>query len=240
MIGFKMRKYILLLLPVFICITSFHGYANDDASVFADDAYQKYTWQTFNASDFANRKIDLFNPDYGLLNAAIFYAVNEQREAKKLSPLQFSAVLREAASMHSEKMVELKFFNDKNKKDTTNLTPSKRVFHLGGNFKLIGENIGRGLLMDYDDKKKYAIFKQDPDYKYFFNNGKDEIEPTTYLAFAKKIVQSWMDNKEQKINLIYTPYGFMGCGVRLSTVPYKERKLPAAVVTAVFGGYITE
>lgn len=231
----------LLVLGLFpLASVSAHSWGDDGQTAFPDSAYNSFSWQTFSNSSFAGRKIDLFNPDYNLLNAAIFYAVNEQRDIKKLKPLKFSLSLRDAAVFHTEKMIELKFFNDKNKKDTLNLTPSKRVARFGGSYKLIGENIAKGLVMNYEENKKYTVFKQDPDYKYFFNNGKDEIEPGTYLSFAKKIVQSWMNNQQQKINLIYTPYDFMGCGVKLSNLPYKERKLPAALVTAVFGGYISE
>lgn len=242
MFRFIMRISACLLAIGMFSISDVSAYSNGDEgqTVFPDSAYNSFSWQTFNNYAFAKGKIDLFNPDYNLLNAAIFYAVNEQRDLKKLKPLKFSVSLRDAAEFHSEKMIELKFFNDKNKKDTLYLTPSKRVAKFGGSYKLIGENIAKGLLMNYEENKKYTIFKQDPDYKYFFNNGKDEIEPTTYLLFAKKIVQFWIDNQQQKINLIYTPYDFMGSGVKLSNLPYKERKLPSAVVTAVFGGYISE
>jgi hypothetical protein len=91
--------------------------------------------------------------------------------------------------------------------------------------------------MVYPEKKKYVVYKQEEEYKYYASNGKDEIAAITYGEFGRSIVKQWMEKQQQKINILYSGYEYAGCGVYMGSKPFRERKLPTAYVTAVFGGY---
>jgi uncharacterized protein YkwD len=237
-----MKRYcatliIAVLVISSFCVTAYAQVSKDSKKkAFTEDMYAKLDWKAFYQIPEVNQKMDLINPDYDLLNAAIFYVTNEEREKAGKGPLKYSYQLRNAAVLHSEKMLELKFFSHNNTKDTTFFNPTKRIERSGGNFVFTGENITRLSVMNYT-KEKFKTYKQDDLYKYFAPNGKIEIETLTYLNFAKNVVSDLLKSEDNKANMIFNQFEFLGCGAVVIPNPYRTRKLPVAYVTQNFGGY---
>src|SRR4051812_5439152 len=80
-------------------------------SFYKEKVYAKHDHNSFAQLKEANAIIDPNDYDLHLLNAAIFYATNKVREQKHLPLLKFSPQLRDAAVVHSQQMVDKKFFD---------------------------------------------------------------------------------------------------------------------------------
>jgi uncharacterized protein YkwD len=80
------------------------------ATIFPDSMYRWYDWSQFEHLEAAHQLIDWSNPDFHLLNAAVFYHTNRFRLQMKKPPLVFSDALRNAALYHAIQMSERGFF----------------------------------------------------------------------------------------------------------------------------------
>src|SRR4051794_13492167 len=80
-------------------------------SYFKQKVYAEHDWKSFFQLKEANQIIDPDNYDLHLLNAAVFFATNKLRDEKKLKQLKFSNALRDAAVVHTQQMIDKKFFN---------------------------------------------------------------------------------------------------------------------------------
>src|SRR5688572_1875913 len=85
-------------------------------SYFKQKVYAEHEWKSFYKLKEANEIIDPDNYDLHLLNAAVFFSTNKLREEKKGKTLKFSASLRDAAVVHTQQMVDKKFFSHTNNK----------------------------------------------------------------------------------------------------------------------------
>jgi uncharacterized protein YkwD len=59
-------------------------------TVWDEEAYGSYTWETIGTFEPMNQKIDMEAIDYPLLHAAVFYETNRQRALNNLGPLSWS------------------------------------------------------------------------------------------------------------------------------------------------------
>lgn len=68
------------------------------------EMYAKHKYKSFAQLPMAHQpiKINDKNIDYALLNAAIFYATNWQRDMQRQKPLKYSAAFEKAAFEHSK------------------------------------------------------------------------------------------------------------------------------------------
>ena len=220
-----------------------NGYFRNTVSMpFNDGQYEKTTWQEFYKMDDANKSIDLLNPDYELLAAAVFYAANEVRQNKNLPQFKYSRDLRDAAERHSRTMCDSGFFGHNNRKDTANYTPRKRINNAGGRYFIVGENLARVILHKVNNAKNYSPMKGEnissqQEFKYFEKRGKEELPTETYVDFGKKTVKQWLDNKAYYANLVSLHFSHCACAVALPREPFKKKNLPLGLVTQTFGGY---
>lgn len=227
-----MKKNIAAILVVwFVCFSGSSAFF-----ISGDEYYTKYDWKTFFQLPKLSEKVDLIKPDYDLLNAAVFHAVNEQSEKAGRTPFKYSYELQSAALFHSQQMMEHKFFSHKNSKDTAYLNPTRRVRRNGGYFVFIGENIARISAMNYG-RDKFSVYKQDDLYKYYHPNGKEEIEADTYANLARRAVVELHKGSDNKANFLFKKFEYLGCGAAVVSNPYRTRKLPVVYFTQNFGGY---
>ncbi|MDW8205816.1 MAG: CAP domain-containing protein, partial [Cytophagales bacterium] len=166
--------------------------------------YEEHDYKSFAKLPMANQVIDFNDIDYALLNAAIFYATNWQRDKHYQKPLRYSAALEKAAFEHSKDMVQHNFFSHTSPIKGRE-THDKRIRAAGVSGGYMGENIA---------------------YHSHVTN--------TYLNQAKKIVAGWMNSPGHRQNILSSHYQYLGCGAyvgKYSTVAtqnFSDRDAPAS------------
>ena len=148
----------------------------------SDDLYENYNSNTFQNLEIANQKIEKGNIDYPLLNAAIFYSTNLQREKYRKIPFIFSKYLTKAAQEHSEDMVKFKFYSHTSKVRGKK-TMTERLKLVGISNAFTAENI-------------FDFFLKSP----------------TYWSLAQGLVNGWMESKGHRANILNKNYKYLGCG----------------------------
>lgn len=161
------------------------------------DMYAKHDYRSFAQLPIANRPIDLKKIDYALLNAAIFYATNWQRDRNYQKPLKYSAALEKAAFEHSKDMVQHNFFSHRSPVEGRE-THDKRIRAAGVFGGYMGENIH---------------------YHYLFAD--------TYWNEAKKIVISWMNSPGHRRNILNGSYQYIGCGAYIGNLDGRSNAIVA-------------
>ncbi len=155
-------------------------------SYFKQKVYVEHNWKSFSELKEAKQIVDPNNYDLHLVNAALFFATNKVREDKRLKPLKFSYQLRDAALVHSQQMIEKKFFDHFNNKTRQLHSPEDRMKLFGAEADAMGENID------------------------FYNI--DMPSKTTYLQLADKIVDEWMHSAPHRKTMLSKVYSHLGCG----------------------------
>ncbi len=155
-------------------------------SYFKEKVYEGHSWKSFSALKEVNQIVDPNNYDLHLLNAALFFVTNKVREEKKFKPLKYSAQLRDAAIVHSQQMVEKRFFDHFNSKTKKLRSPEDRMVLFGVQASAMGENI------DY--------------------NNLEMPSKSSYIQLAEKIVDEWMHSAPHRKTMLSKTYTHLGCG----------------------------
>jgi len=215
-------------------------------TAFPDSLYQHHNFTSFFLLEAVKEKIDTQNIDYGLLNAAIFFAMNEIRHNKRRSELVFDSRIRDAAFYHSIQMVKHNFFSHLNKKDTIlyDINSRLRFFNvpIGQPRVYYGEILCFLDLVDWK-RGKYRFVKEQfrfekeqsiyiPYYVTWRKRLKRKVEFPTYESLARDAIYLWMKSKPHRRILLDTSYQFAGTGVMIHCHPNSKKKLPRAKVTA--------
>ncbi len=140
------------------------------------------SYETFRQHYKCDMVIDENNVDFEFLSAAIFFETNYQRFKYGLKRYVYSHVLYQAAYEHSYDMVVEGFFDHTNPNDSS--TPSDRIRHYGQWYGSCGENILNS----------------------FINTG------YTYLEYAKRLVDLWMNSPGHKANILNANFKRLGVG----------------------------
>ena len=127
--------------------------------------YARFTPSTFRLYPPVLQVMDRSKLDIGLLNAAIFFATNAEREKNNLPIFQTSRALTACAYEHSREMAMENFFSHENPHDPAKRTPWQRMEAKGLKSGERAENIAMRT-----------------------TNG------LTYLAFADEMVKLWMNS----------------------------------------------
>jgi uncharacterized protein YkwD len=159
---------------------------NEFVSAWKRESYKTVSHENFRKNELFNQKINSNQPDYPLLNACIFFAVNEQRAKQKLKPLDYAQELEISAWHHAKRMAEKDFFSHENNLDKSRKSPDDRAKLAGISNPFIAENIAMR--------------------SGFSNN-------TTYLALTDDFIAQWMNSKGHKENILHKNALQLGCGV---------------------------
>ena len=155
-------------------------------SYYKDKVYADHDWKSFYALKDANQVVNPDNYDMHLLNAAVFYATNKVRAAKKLPELKYNAGLRDAAVVHSQQMVDKKFFDHYINKTRKLRNPADRISMFGSpDARAMSENI------DY--------------------NNIPMPSKTTYLQLADLLVDDWMHSAPHRKTMLSKGFSHIGC-----------------------------
>jgi uncharacterized protein YkwD len=159
--------------------------------------WNRSLYNTINHTNFRNhtifhQPIDFDNPDYGLLNACIFFITNEKRAEHKLPVLQYARQLEIAAWNHSKSMGEGNWFEHENPKDKSRHTTDDRAILAGILNPYIAENI--------------VLVPEG----YF-------AETESYIKLADFFVNGWMNSPGHRENILSDNILQAGCGVFKNT-----------------------
>ena len=194
----------ILLIIILACCSSIAAQQNANT-----DYYSRLTVHDFRKDESLNQPIDFEHPDYPRLNAAIFFATNEQRLQRKLRLLTYSAQLEESAVMHSADMCDKKFFGHINPLDKRKRTPNDRARLAGILNPHLTENIATAFGLEYEQNKDVVV--KGPG-KFSYPNKGDLLPPRTYLSVADALMKSWMNSDGHKRNILSDKALQLGCG----------------------------
>lgn len=220
-----MRK-LLPLVFILISIVS-------KAQTWTANSYPNYNETTFYRIEALYEAIDFNQVNFPLLQAAIFYATNEERKKAKLKPFEFQSEIEEVASGHAQDMVKYGFYSH-----TSQIRIKRTVldrFHLEGlNPEYYGENICSTYGLQYQIGRKVNPPYPSGVFTYAFTSKREVIPPHTYLSFAKAVVKLWMDSPGHRQNILNPKFKSLGCGARV----YREKNfynMPYFMVVQNFG-----
>ena len=152
--------------------------------VWSSEDYSKWTHDTFRKYPHFHDTFSTDDPDYLLLNAAVFYLTNEQRVKYGIYPLPYHESLEIAAYNHSLKMATGNFFSHSNNLDNSRRSTSDRGKLAGISNPHLAENIA-----------------------YNYVNSND-----SYLEVAAKLIDQWMNSSGHRSNILSTKGKQMGAG----------------------------
>lgn len=197
------------------------------------DYYTRLTVHNFRKDNSLNQTIDFEHPDYPRLNAAIFFATNEQRRLRKLHLLTYSAFLEESAAMHSKDMCDRNFFSHTNPVDRKKRNPNDRARLVGILNPYLAENIATAFGLQYEQDKDVVV--KGPG-KFSYPNKTDLLPPHTYLSVADVLLESWMNSEGHRRNILSDKALQLGCG----TYMYHDKNfnlMPTFIATQNFQEY---
>jgi len=222
-----MIKHVLII----ILLT---GYAHVSAQQNNNaDYYTRLTVHNFRKDNSLNQIIDFEHPDNQKLNAAIFFATNEQRRLKKLHQLTYSALLEKSATMHSKDMFDRNFFSHTNTRDRKKREPNDRAKIVGILNAHLAENIATAFGLQYEQDKDVVV--KGPG-KFSYPNKVDLLPPHTYLSVADVLLKSWMNSEGHRKNILSDNALQLGCG----TYMYYDKSfnlMPTFIATQNFQEY---
>lgn len=195
--------------------------------------YNELMVKNFRQDSSFNQPVDFENPDYSRLNAALFFATNEQRSKNKLKILTWSPKLEKMAAMHSKDMKIQGFFNHLNPKDRKKKTPEDRARLVGISNPLIAENIATTFGMNYEQNRKVVV--KGPG-KFSYQGSNDLIPPRSYLEVADALVKAWMNSPGHRKNILSANAVQLGCGTSMY-LDNDFNRMPTFMATQDFQEY---
>jgi len=174
----SMKNFIFLLIFVLLSNISFCQ------SLWKVEDYEKWDHRNFRQNKSFNEPFSISNPDYLLLDAALFFMTNEERSKVGIPPMRYHKFLEVAAYNHSLKMATTGFFSHYNSIDVSRNRPSDRGKIAGITNPSIAENIAYN----------------------FPKNG------STYIQVATLLIKQWMNSPGHKENILSKKGRQMGIG----------------------------
>ena len=181
-------------------------------------AQHKDYYTHFNPSSFTKLKelglrVDVSFSNLDLLDAAIFWMTNVEREKNGLAPFRFHYKLRQMAILHSEQMRLHKFFSHENPYEARYKTLDDRLDAMKDGsfdgFRTWGENIAQYPTLNGPNSFSVEFRNGIP---HFFAPDGSEILHCTCKEFAYKVVDGWMHSPGHRANILNPQFEYLGCG----------------------------
>jgi uncharacterized protein YkwD len=205
-------KFIIICLKIILLI---YGYSSAQISD-NKNYYTELKLRNFRKEPLLNEQLNFDSIDFARLHATIFFITNEERAKKRLPFLEYAPELEEIAIMHSRDMYEKKFFSHYNPSDKKKKTPNDRAVLAGILNPYIAENIATSHGLKYKSGEKVFV-RGSGQFSYKIDG--ELIQPHTYLSLAATIVDSWMNSKGHRKNILSDDALQLGCG----TYFYRDR-----------------
>jgi len=142
-----------------------------------------------------------------LLEWAVFYETNLQRNRFGLLPLRYEGNLQHEARSHSQEMVQLQYFDHVSPVDA-NKTVKERLKNAGINHGGGGENIAIHPVR----KKQHIVFRVLGDSQPSKYNWRNSGTVYTYEEFAQDLVERFLNSAPHRHNILNSAYQFLGVG----------------------------
>lgn len=191
--------------------------------------------EVFFAQPISQQIMVLDKPDSALLDVALFQATNEARRIAGLPILQFDWALYRAARSHAESMIQYDYTSHEDLYQLSDLTLLKRVQKQTNRFGRVAENIGKYQTIDTPEWFGVRFNAQRQQYEYLNSESKQLYRPYTYGSYARYAVVQWLNSPHHRANLLNPLYTHVGCAVRLSSNPFKQRRPPFGQGVQNFG-----
>lgn len=191
--------------------------------------------ESFFAQPVSQQTIVLDNPDTLLLDVALFQATNEARRAAGLSTLQYDQSLFQAARNHAASMIQYDYVSHEDLYQLSELTLLKRIQNQTNRFGRIAENIGQYQTIDTPEWYGVRFNRRSQRYEYLDSESKQPYRPYTYASYARYAVLQWLNSPHHRANLLNPLFTHVGCAVRLSAHPFKQRRAPFGRFVQNFG-----
>ncbi len=197
--------------------------------------YFQLDTQAFFQLPAVGQGMNLAQPDTLLLDAALFHASNEARQANGVLPLLFDLTLYDAAASHATAMINQNFYGHENPYSPAERTVQKRVELRGLKFYAISENIGQYQTIDTPDVYGYRRNRRTRTYEYFDPRTFEPCQPFTYAGYARYAVRQWLASPRHRATLLNPHFTHLACAARLVPHPYDSRPAPFARLVQNFG-----
>lgn len=198
-------KLIINLLKIILLVSGYSFAQMPDNK----DYYSELNLKNFRKEKLFQERINFDSIDFSRLHAVIFFITNEKRAEKKLSFLEYAPELEKAARMHSRDMYEKKFFSHYNPYAKKKKAPNDRGALAGILNPYLAENIATSHALEYKSGEKVFV-RGDGQFSYKIDG--ELIQPHTYLSLAETIVDSWMNSKGHRKNILSDDALQLGCG----------------------------
>lgn len=196
----KLTQFLLILLP----LSSF-------SQTWNLQDYTRVDSKAFFEQKSLDQPLDFKNIDYPLLQAAIFYFTNLERQKSGLPQLKHSKEVEITASGHAQDMVSYNFYGHTSP-IRFRRTLRDRLNRSGLNPKYIGENICSTFGLQYQAGKKVSKPTKPGEFRYLSTSNRAIIPPHTYRSFAQSAVKLWMDSPGHRQNILNPKFTHLGCG----------------------------
>lgn len=173
-----MKNFLFLPISLLFVIIS------QGQSLWKIEDYEKWDHLNFRQNQSFNQPFSVSNPDYLLLDAAMFFLTNEERSKVGVPPMRYHKFLEVAAYNHSLKMATTGFFSHYNSIDVYRKSTGDRGKLAGITNPHIAENIAYN----------------------FPKNG------STYMQVATLLIKQWMNSPGHKENILSKKGRQMGIG----------------------------
>lgn len=191
--------------------------------------------EAFFAQPISQQIMVLDKPDSALLDVALFQATNEARRIAGLPILRFDWALYQAAQSHAESMIRYDYTSHENLYQLSDLTVLNRVQKQTKRFGRLAENIGKYQTIDTPDRFGVRYNARLQQYDYLSLENRQLYSPYTYAGYARYAVVQWLNSPHHRANLLNPVYTHVGCAIRLSANPFRQRRPPFGQLVQNFG-----
>jgi uncharacterized protein YkwD len=200
-----LMKLIIVYLQIILLISgySFAQISNNK------DYYSELNLKNFRKEQLFHEQLSFDSIDFTRLHAALFFITNEERAKKRLSFLEYVPELEKASQMHSRDMYENNFFSHYNPSVEKKKTPNDRAVLAGILNPYIAENIATSHGLKYKSGEKVFV-RGSGQFSYTMEG--ELIPPHTYMSLAETIVDSWMNSRGHRKNILSDDALQLGCG----------------------------
>ncbi|AUD05762.1 CAP domain-containing protein [Spirosoma pollinicola] len=177
----------------------------------------------------------LEKPDTLLLDVALFQATNEARRLAGLPSLRYDPALSQAAQRHAESMIQYNYTSHEDLYDLSEMTLLKRIQKQTNRFGRLAENVGQYQTIDTPEwfGVRFNAKTQRFEFLDIYNN--QLYRPHTYASYARYAVGQLLNSARHRANLLNPLFTHVGCAVRLSSRPFRERRAPFGRLAQNFG-----
>lgn len=242
----KLIVIVFLLLSYEIIAQKKFMMSLDTNNVITNEYIENYRFSQYFNSGIGDELIDIVEVDEALLNAAVFFKINEFRSKKKKQLFSSSKPIQTVVEAYMKKNHSSRF-----RANGSNHYKLKRVLNKIPKYMWLRYKLYDGYTLlenvtDYSRGSYYLDRDSETDLQLFYGDKKPRLEDDallkeiniiTYNELASKIVKKWLRRRGGGM-LRSSSYEFLAVKVALDSKSFgKRRRLPRAKAIFIVGGF---